>query len=283
MSSALSSLSSSDAKSYDEASEPRRSLLTEMYDYILAQHDGPLCGDRELCRYLDLGHFDALSQHLGLSLDDLSMYVLAYHLGCSPKPVLRISEQAFTTAVQTALMHAGQTATCPSRGVAASANAKLACGEPAWTRRSAKFAVAFRALRDAVHETNRRIWTDASAMTEFYLFMHAWGLRGTDGEERVRGALELWALFFRPSPHVPADVHGLCFHSYKFFSNYHAWFRFIRSPDFATAQSPDLAPISTDVWNQLLPFSDLPPCYDTYSELDAWPNTMDHFVQWMRR
>ncbi|CCW69988.1 unnamed protein product [Phytomonas sp. Hart1] len=220
-------------------------ISSEVFEYIL--NAGSLEGNATAYnRQLGIAHFDLLAKKIGLRLDDLSFYVLAFYFKCSSALPYHISEACFVSGLSQALSPNDKVS--PENG----------------------YADAFRALQNVVKKTHHEILREKVELNKFYNFLYMWCLKNNRASDRTTVATELWELFFtedNPSMECEFYKHYVCFHDLR------TWIAFIETEDFTNNFK-----ISADLWHQLIHFANLE-SYETYNISDSWPLALDSFME----
>lgn len=232
-------------------------LATEVFEFIyqqaLPQTEDPYV------RRLRIPHFPVLSRLLHLQLEDLSLYLFAFIVGCHGNVPLTIMEFEFVKAVE------GMTlSSAPHQGNA--------------------YQPLFDALAVKVRKANEVLWTDKARLAIFYNFLYDFVLRYNDEScvDRRLLAIELWQLFFteevslvaKPSPAAASSSYK----HYAEFSDLGPWLDFVQSSAFRSVEGSEGHYVSADLWQQMFLFSRLDPSYDGYDPDGAWPNAVDDFM-----
>ncbi|ORC90305.1 uncharacterized protein TM35_000081030, partial [Trypanosoma theileri] len=194
------------------------------------------------------------AEMIGVSLDDTSMYCLAW--SWSAQKPLCITKDEFMSGMK--FLGA------PVRKVGGN------CAPTVSLVKAPKpefepYLCAIRSHIDGVDEVLRR---DPDQFRQFYRFLFRW-VRSPETMSRSVGesgmnidsAVELWRMLF------PA---------YRGFPHLEEWITFCTTKDLFRRES-----ISRDLWEQFLEFTALTR-YDTYDVNDAWPSAVDDFVEYFK-
>ncbi|KAG5490726.1 hypothetical protein JKF63_00848 [Porcisia hertigi] len=251
-----------------ESELPMVTVAQEAFDYIYEQIPIPAMVDGE--RFLEIGHFESLAAVTGLSLEDLSLHLLAFAVDESSKRIYKISEKHFVAWMTKLLRKLPRNITPPTK-------------ENAY---SPLFALA----RASIIDLNKTIRSNAEKRNSFYQFLYNWCLKGNEASDRVDSAKELWSCFFFSSPSMVSftpEEAGEKFTAYVCFPRIHQWLDFIsilneKTPESKSGTVPvEQSGVSFDTWTQLMLFSQLD-SYVAYDSEDSWPVTIDDFVEYVR-
>ncbi|KAG5489736.1 hypothetical protein GH5_00617 [Leishmania sp. Ghana 2012 LV757] len=247
--------------------QPKANLAQEAFDYIYEQIPVPVEVRGERC--LELGHFQSLAAATCLSLEDLSLYVLAFAVEESSKRLYKISEKHFVAWMAGLVSKLPRSATPPAKENA--------------------YAPLFAAAHAAIIDLNETIRGNEEKRNMFYQFLYNWCLKGNDASDRVESARELWACFFSATPVSFTPEEGRhTFTAYVCFPRLNQWLDFISILNEAATEAKagrvavEQSGVSLDTWTQLLLFAQIDH-YDTYDKEDSWPVAMDDFVEYMRQ
>ncbi|KAG5464419.1 hypothetical protein LSCM1_00604 [Leishmania martiniquensis] len=246
---------------------PKAKVAQEAFDYIYEQIPVPAEVHGE--RFLELGHFESLAAATCLSLEDLSLYVLAFAVDESSKRIYKISEWHFVAWMADLVSKLPRSAVPPAK--------------------ENGYAPLFAAAHAAVVDLNKTIRSNEETRRRFYQFLYNWCLKGNDASDRVESALELWSCFFSASlvSFTPEEGRHK-FAAYVCFPRLHQWLHFITILNEEAAENKsgkaavEQTGVSFDTWTQLLLFAQYDN-YDTYDKEDSWPVAMDDFVDYVHQ
>ncbi|TPP49584.1 Cullin binding family protein [Leishmania donovani] len=246
---------------YKGGEPPKSNVAQEAFDYIYEQIPAPVEVDVE--RFLEIGHFESLATATCLSLEDLSLYLLAFAVDESAKRIYRISEKHFVAWMAGLISKLPRNAAPPTRENA--------------------YAPLFAAAHGAIVDLNNTIRNNEDKRSKFYQFLYNWCLKGNDASDRVDSAKELWSCFFSASPvSFTAEEARRKFTAYVCFPRINQWLDFItilgeKATESKSARAAvEQSGVSFDTWTQLLLFAQFDN-YDAYDDEDSWPVTMDDF------
>lgn len=250
-----------------KGNEPAKAdVAQDAFDFIFGQIPAPADAAGE--RFLEIGHFEALSALTHLNLEDLSLYVLAYAVDESAKQIYKISEKHFV-AWLAALQRSLPRNTAPPT-------------------RENSYASLFAAAHNAVVDLNKSIRSNPDRRSKFYQFLYNWCLKGNDASDRVDSAKELWACFFTASPvSFTPQEEARKFTAYVCFPRINQWLDFItlrnekwQGGGKVSKAALEQSGVSLDTWTQLVLFASFTN-YEAYDDEDSWPVAMDDFVEYV--
>ncbi|RNF20853.1 uncharacterized protein Tco025E_03583 [Trypanosoma conorhini] len=203
---------------------------------------------------LALSQLETLADMLGVSLDDSSMYRLAWSWSCQ-RP-LSVTKAEFMKGVK--MLEAS-----PRRAKADVLTRNSSVKAP-----SPEFEPCLCLVRSHLDEVDELLHKDSQQFRQFYRFMFGW-VRAPETTARglgevgmnVETAVELWRMLFP---------------EYKTFLQLEEWITFCTTKELFRRDA-----ISRDLWEQLLEFTSLTR-YDTYDVNDAWPSAIDDFVEYYK-
>ncbi|EAN78305.1 Cullin binding, putative [Trypanosoma equiperdum] len=231
----------------------KTALLDELFTYIAGKTDANTL--QKEC-VLALPQLETLAKMLGFSLDDMSMYRLAWSWSCEAPLCIRKSE--FVN---------GMNAICSGVKLSATATSSTCSASPVKSPKK-EFEPILLALRNHVETLDGALRGDVTKFRHFYRFIYKWVQSPLTMERNmgqvgmsIETAVELWRMLF---PH------------YREFKRLDDWITF--------CMSKKLFPhgiISRDLWEQLLEFTFVTD-YSKYDVSDAWPSAMDDFVEYVK-
>ncbi|EKF32664.1 hypothetical protein MOQ_003481 [Trypanosoma cruzi marinkellei] len=203
---------------------------------------------------LELPQLETLAEMIGVSLDDSSMYRLAWSWSCQTP--LSIKKNEFMRGMGTLEASIKKT-----RANAITPNLPRNASRP-------EFHPYLCAMRSHVDELDEVLHKDPDQFRQFYRFIFGW-VRSPETTARSLGelgmniatAVELWQMLFP---------------EYKTFLKLKDWITFCTTKELFRREA-----ISRDLWEQLLEFTSLTR-YDTYDVNDAWPSAIDDFVEYLK-
>nr|CCC94011.1 conserved hypothetical protein [Trypanosoma congolense IL3000] len=234
-------------------SDPPRqhAQLGELFDIIAGKLEGPT---HPVVDILSLAHLDTLAKALGLSLNDTSMYRLAWTWGCETP--LSISRNEFLNGMSKVLSEVGSSPKGVG-SVASDLKSPMLRFKP-WLEK----------LRNHIDNIDSVLRTDRKMFRKFYRFIFKWvqspetmTRNGSELGMNIKTAVELWHMLFP---------------SYWPFEHLEQWVTFCTTEKLFAREV-----ISRDLWEQLLEFTQITD-YSAYNVCDAWPSAIDDFVEHVR-
>ncbi|ESL07037.1 hypothetical protein TRSC58_05280 [Trypanosoma rangeli SC58] len=200
---------------------------------------------------LALSQLETLAGMIGVSLDDSSMYRLAWSWSCQ-KP-LGITRAEFMKGMK--MLEASPKRTKPNL---VTQNLSIKAPRP-------EFGPCLALIRSHVDEMDELLHRNPQQFRQFYRFIFGW-VRSPETTARgigevgmnVETAVELWRMLFP---------------EYKTFLHLEDWITFCTTKELFRRGA-----INRDLWEQLLEFTSLTR-YDAYDVNDAWPSVIDDFVE----
>ncbi|KEG15228.1 hypothetical protein DQ04_00141160 [Trypanosoma grayi] len=200
---------------------------------------------------LGLPQLETLAEMIGVSLDDSSMYRLAWSWSCQTP--LGITKSEFMNGMQ--LLSSSMK----------KAKSTLMAQRSLIKATSKEFEPYLSAIRNHIDAVDVELHNDSGQFRRFYRFIFRW-VRAPETTARNLGemgmnvdtAVELWRMLFP---------------EYGQFSHLDDWITFCTTKELFRREA-----VSRDLWEQLLEFTALTR-YDTYDVNDAWPSAIDDFVE----
>lgn len=208
----------------------------------------PAKGKELLGREWGIDCFAVVAAAFDFDLEDMSLYVMAYLIGCDTKTPMRIQEAPFVAFVANQL-----------KGVNC-------------TKWDVEMVLAH--IRSVVVEKNAMLRRSSDELRNFNRFLYMWTVKhyANSDKDALQIAQELWQQFYTTDA---VSTENLFMHYHRF-AHLDDWIEFVSTDTFSKG-----ANISLDLWTQLLPFSEIS-SYTNYDPSDAWPVAVDLFVEWLK-
>ncbi|KAG8345275.1 putative Cullin binding [Trypanosoma vivax] len=226
----------------------RTSTIEALFGYVLSHSEKY---ENEKDGVISLTQLPTLAEMLGVSLDDTSMYRLAWAWSCGTP--LTITKSEFVNGTREACVFMK------------SSNVPLSALRQLVKSPSADFELYLCAIRGHLDAMDAILHKDMQQFRLFYRFIFRW-VRAP--ETTVRGPSEVGM-----NVETAVELWRMLFPEYQTFKQLDEWVAFCSSRDDFGREI-----VGKDLWEQLLEFTTVE-SYSTYDVNDAWPSAMDDFVQ----
>lgn len=209
------------------------------------------------CDVLELAQLETLADMLGLSLDDTSMYCLAWSWSCQLP--LKITKNEFMKG----LMLLEKSMNIGKKCDTTTSKQNLLVKAP-----KSEFEPFLTAIRNHIDDVKKLLRQDVKKLRDFYRFIFKW----VQSPETTAGALGNMGLNIETA----TELWRMLFPEYKTFVHMEEWIHFCTTKELFGCDY-----ISRDLWEQFFEFTFLTN-YDTYDVCDAWPSAIDDFVSYFK-